>query len=70
MQFLAGQLELFGKLCKGNNTRTIAALDQHALGHVTFNEALLCAWDYSLQPGLRAKYVELIKGGGGAMYNI
>ena len=58
-QFLAKQLQLFGKLCKGNNPYTIARCESY---HVTFSEALLCAQDQSFQPELRSEYVKLIKG--------
>ncbi|XP_065902259.1 inositol 1,4,5-trisphosphate receptor-like protein A [Dysidea avara] len=58
-QFLVAQLDLFGKLCKGNNTEAVRIIDEE-LNYLTFNEALTGAKDDMLHPSLRSKYVELI----------
>ena len=47
---------------QGNNTRAIAALEEGDLGYMTFEKALQCAKDKDLDPSLRSKFVELIKG--------
>jgi len=47
---------------QGNNPRTIAALDEGDLNYMTFEKALHCTRDKDLDPSLRSKFVELIKG--------
>ena len=47
---------------QGNNARTIAALDKGNLNCMTFKKALHCTRDKDLDPSLRSKFVELIKG--------
>ena len=52
-----------GLICfQGNNAQAITALDRGDLDYITFQKALQCAKDKGLQPSLRSKYVELIKG--------
>ena len=51
------------RICfQGNNAQAITALDRGHLDYITFQKALQCAKDKGLQPSLRSKYVELIKG--------
>ncbi|XP_065909470.1 inositol 1,4,5-trisphosphate-gated calcium channel ITPR1-like [Dysidea avara] len=58
-QFLVAQLDLFGKLCKGNNTSAVHTIDVE-FNYLTFEEALTGAQDDNLHHALRSKYVELI----------
>ncbi|XP_065910466.1 inositol 1,4,5-trisphosphate-gated calcium channel ITPR1-like [Dysidea avara] len=58
-QFLVAQLDLFAKLCKGNNKRAIEIIDTK-LNYMSFNEALTGAKDTNLDSTLRLKYLELI----------
>ena len=57
--YLESQLNLFSRMCWGNNAKVI-----HALGKelITFEETLLCAKNSDLQPSLRSKYVKLMMG--------
>ncbi|XP_065894275.1 inositol 1,4,5-trisphosphate-gated calcium channel ITPR1-like isoform X2 [Dysidea avara] len=56
--FLVAQLDLFAKLCKGNNKRAIEIIN--TMEYMSFNEALTGAKDTNLDSTLRLKYVELI----------
>jgi inositol 1,4,5-triphosphate receptor type 1 len=58
-RWLESQLDLFGKLAKGNNTKVIRAITEE-LKYITFEEALAGASDRELHPSVRAKYVSLI----------
>lgn len=76
-EYLESQLNLFCRMCWGNNGSSINALDKHALDKdaldkdaldkdgqslVTFEETLLCAKNSALKSKLRSKYVNLMIG--------
>ena len=60
--FLESQLNLFTRMCWGNNGTTIYALDKDDQKLITFEETLLCAKNADLKPSLRSKYVRLMIG--------
>ncbi|KAL4219957.1 hypothetical protein ACF0H5_020368 [Mactra antiquata] len=57
--FLEHQLELFGYLCHGQNTHSIAVITQE-LNYLTWEEAFTCLSDDRLPDQLRAMYCDLI----------
>ena len=59
---MESQLNLFARMCSGNNKTIIYALDEHDQRLITFEEALQCAKNTALKPSLRSKYVRLITG--------
>jgi inositol 1,4,5-triphosphate receptor type 1 len=58
-RWLESQLDLFGRLAKGNNEEAIKSITEE-LKFITFEEALEGANDPDLHPSIRSKYVELI----------
>ncbi|XP_019849736.1 PREDICTED: inositol 1,4,5-trisphosphate receptor type 1-like isoform X1 [Amphimedon queenslandica] len=61
-ELLKGQLHMFGKLCKGNNKRTLdfLVIPRNRDGYVSFDQVFHCAQNTSIDPELRKCYVELI----------
>ncbi|XP_052783710.1 inositol 1,4,5-trisphosphate receptor type 1-like isoform X3 [Mya arenaria] len=57
--FLEHQLELFGYLCHGQNSHSIAVITQE-LNYLTWEEAFTCLSDDRLPDQLRAMYCDLI----------
>jgi inositol 1,4,5-triphosphate receptor type 1 len=58
-KLMKAQLDLFIKLCKGNNRKVIEYL-KGSNGFVTFTEALACVNDEEVDIKIRSRYVDLI----------
>ena len=61
-EYLKCQLNLFSRMCWGNNAKIIHALSEKGHTFVTFEETLLCSKDSTLKASLRSKYVRLMIG--------
>ena len=60
--YLESQLNLFARICWGNNGKTIYALDKDDQALITFEQTRLCAQNSALPPSLKSKYVKLMIG--------